>query len=480
MLRLYNTLTREKEPFVPLKGKEVKMFVCGPTVYDYSHLGHARTYIAYDIIARWLRHRGYDLTYLMNVTDVDDRIINRAKETGQNPLEVSRKFTQLFHEDMKTLGMGSVNIFAPASGHIKEIIDQTERLIKKGFVYVTPTGVYFDISKPHDYGKLSHQNPEELKTHRIEPDTSKKNPQDFSLWKLSTEGISWDSPWGRGRPGWHIEDTAIAEKYLGQQYDIHGGGNDLIFPHHEAEIAQMESASGKKPFVKYWTHTGFLLVNGEKMAKSLGNFVTIRDALKKYDPEVLRLFFSFTHYRSPIDYSEKNLEQAKNSLEKLYNTLEAVRKARKPVEIKDGHAPIISEKGTVKKKEDGLRMEVQEIIKRFEDAMDDDFNTPLALAALFELSALANRAVEEGLSRGPKKELTAALKLMGGIFGILRKEAPKEEKLPPEAGKLINEREEARKKGYYKRSDELRAKLKAMGIDVQDTKEGPKWKRERP
>lgn len=458
-MKIYNTLTGEKEI---INQKKLKMFVCGPTVYDSSHLGHARTYIAYDIIARWLR-RSHELFYLMNITDVDDKIIKRAKDAGKQPTEIAREFEKKFHEDLSALGIKSTDKFAPASEHITEIIYQIDRLIKKGFAYATATGVYFDISKFSNYGELSHQNPEELGKHRVEPDATKKNPQDFSLWKLQTEGISWESPWGRGRPGWHIEDTAISEKYLGQQYDIHGGGLDLVFPHHEAEIAQMESVSGKRPMVKVWTHTGFLLVNGEKMSKSLGNFVTIREALKKNDPETLRLFFSFTHYRSPIDYSERNLEQASQSLEKLYTTLHLVAEAR---DAKDAHI------------DNALRAETKEILRRFDESMNDDFNTPLALTHLFEMSSVANKRSEEnGLSKESKKEITDAIKLMGSVFGILGRGAAME--IGPEAKDLIVERDIARKRGDYKRSDELRARLLEMGIEIQDTKEGTKWRKVR-
>src|SRR3989344_6844609 len=285
-LRIFNTMSRKKEK---LDVKKVKMFVCGPTVYDYSHLGHARTYIAYDIIAKYLRYKKIDLFFLMNITDIDDKIINRAKEMKIDPLELSKKFEKDFYEDMRTLGINSINTFARASDYIQEIIDQVRRLLEGGFAYVTENGVYYDITKFKDYGKLSHQNLEELKKHRIEPDSTKRNPQDFALWKKEKTGeISWNSQWGKGRPGWHIEDTAIAEKFLGQQYDIHGGGIDLIFPHHEAEIAQMESVSSKAPMAKYWLHTGFLTVQGGKMAKSAGNFITIQDFLKQYSARTLR------------------------------------------------------------------------------------------------------------------------------------------------------------------------------------------------
>ncbi len=464
-VKVFNTLTRKKELFRPINGNEVKIFVCGPTVYDYSHLGHARTYIAYDIIVRYLRYRKFKVLFLMNITDVDDKIIKKAKETGKHPLDVAKHFENLFFDDIKILGIDSVNIFARASEHIPEIIDQVQRLIRKGFAYETKTGVYYDITKFNDYGKLSHQNPEQLKKHRIEPDPTKMHPQDFSLWKFQKPGeLAWDSPWSRGRPGWHIEDTAISEKYLGQQYDIHGGGIDLIFPHHEAEIAQMESISGKKPMVKYWSHTGFLMVNREKMAKSLKNFVTIRDALKKYDAEVLRYFFSSVHYRSPIDYSVKNLEQAKKSLETLYTALENIQRLKRS-------------KGKLSAYEKKLRGKLKIAKKNFVKEIDDDFNTPHALAILFDLAkdinifSSKNKAINSKL----QKEVVSTFKELGSIFNILQRKISKK-KLPKKIEKLIKERKEARKKKDWKRADAIRVQLRKMGIILEDTPEGTKWK----
>lgn len=288
MMKLYNTLTREKEIFKPIKENRVKMFVCGPTVYDHSHIGHARTYISFDMIARYLKYKGFSVFYLQNVTDIDDKILKRAQESSSDPQELARKFEEKYTEDMKVLGVENVNLYARATDHIPEIIQQIETLLSKGFAYETENGVYFDESKFSEFGKLSNRRIEDLNVHRISPDSNKRNPGDFVLWKKKDDEPFWDSPWGSGRPGWHIEDTAISEEYFGPQYDIHGGGLDLIFPHHEAEIAQMESASGKKPMVRYWMHTGFLNVMGEKMSKSLGNFITIKDLLQEYSPEVFR------------------------------------------------------------------------------------------------------------------------------------------------------------------------------------------------
>jgi len=465
-IRVYNTYTRKTEDFKPVNDKKVRMFVCGPTVYDFSHLGHARTYIAYDIIARWLRHRGFDLFYLMNITDIDDKIIKRAREKNEDPLKLARRFEESFFQDIASLQINTISVYARASEHIPEIIDQIKRLIEKGFAYITPTGVYFDVSKFEDYGKLSHQDPEELKRHRIEPDPSKRNKQDFSLWKMRKEGEPyWNSPWGEGRPGWHIEDTAIAEKYLGQQYDIHGGGVDLIFPHHEAEIAQMESISGKKPMVKYWLHTGFLKVEGKKMAKSLGNFITIQDALKRYDVEVLRLFFSSTHYRSPIDFYEKKIEQAKTALEALYETIDNIRRSVKSM-------------GDLTEDEKALERIMEEIRRRFREAMDDDFNTPLALSCLFDLAKYVNKLfdTQKSISKRLADDLINTFRELGGIIGILQKEEVKEE-LPEELRLLIEERERARERKDWKTADEIRKRLEKLGIILEDTPQGVKWKK---
>jgi cysteinyl-tRNA synthetase len=465
VLKIFSTMTKKNEIFEPINKNKVTMFVCGPTVYDYSHLGHARTYIAYDTITRYIRYRGFNLFFLMNITDVDDKIINRAKERNIEPTKLAKEFEQSFYTDMKTLNvLSTVSIFARASEHIKEIISQIQRLIEKGFAYVTENGVYYDITKFRDYGKLSHQNTEQLKKHRIEPDPTKRNPQDFALWKFQKPGeLSWNSPWEKGRPGWHIEDTAIAEKYLGQQYDIHGGGLDLIFPHHESEIAQMESVSGKKPMVKYWTHTGFLMVNGQKMAKSLGNFIFIKDALKKFDAETLRLFFSFTHYRSPIDFTEKSLDQSKKSLDRLYTTLENV------------HSIKISKNITPEEKKFDSKFLIYK--QKFIDAMDDDFNTLEALKVLFEMSNEVNKFIShrKELNKDVKENILNIFKELGGIFGILQKEI-KKDKLSDGVQKLVDEREEARKKKDWKKADEIRSKLKEMGVMLEDTPDGIKWK----
>ncbi len=468
-IKVYNTLTRKKELFKPLVDNRINMFVCGPTVWDESHLGHARTYVAFDVIARYLRHKGYSLFYIMNITDVDDKIIKRARENETDPLELARELETHFYEDMKALGINSVNLYPKASGHIPEIINQIKTLTDKGYTYETPTGVYYDITKFKDFGKLSHQKLDELKKHRIEPDPTKKHPQDFALWKKKETGLRWDSPWGQGRPGWHIEDTAITEHYLGQQYDIHGGGIDLIFPHHESEIVQMESISGKKPMVKYWLHTGFLQVKGEKMAKSLGNFITIRDAMKDYDAEALRYFFASTHYRSSIDYSEKDLQQAHNSLETLYTTLHNLEE----LQTKEGKA--------LTKEEKKLQKQLQETKKNFLAAMDDDFNTPLALSHLFNLSKKINTytAKKTKINKNLLKQILSTYKELGGILGILQREkAAVEEELVEGLLELIVQlREDFRKRKDFAISDRIRAELRRLGITLEDTPQGMKWRK---
>ncbi|MDP2864466.1 MAG: cysteine--tRNA ligase, partial [bacterium] len=367
-LKLYNTLSRKKEVFRPRRSKEVNLFVCGPTVYDFSHIGHARTYIVFDVITKYLREKGFDVFYLQNITDIDDKIIKRAKEKKNSPQKLARDFEKEYLKDMKSLKIDSVTKYARATEHIKEIQSQVKRLLEKGFAYQIEDGIYYDISKFKDYGKLSRRTVLQAEdgVSRIDTAEEKRNKGDFCLWKFSKPGEpKWPSPWQNGRPGWHIEDTAIAEKYFGFQYDIHGGAKDLIFPHHEAEISQMEAISKRKPMVKYWIHSGFLTVNGQKMAKSLGNFITIREFLKKNSPRVLRFFVIKTLYHSPIDYREGAILQAKRELEKIDEFIEKLNMIKSQKENKKRFAKSLV-----------LRTE-----KEFRKAMDDDFNTPKALAS---------------------------------------------------------------------------------------------------
>jgi cysteinyl-tRNA synthetase len=466
VLKVYNTLSRKKEIFKPIDKNRVNMFVCGPTVYDYSHLGHAKTYVQFDIIVRYLRYRGFVVFYLQNITDIDDKIIQRAKELKVTPKELAQQFENEYYKDMNALGITSVDKYARATDYIQAIIEQVKTLLERGYAYIIEDGIYFDLSKFPDYGKLSGRTSVEAEdaVSRIDESVNKRNKGDFCLWKRSKpDEPKWDSPWFKGRPGWHIEDTAITESHFGPQYDIHGGARDLIFPHHEAEIAQMEAKSGKKPFVKYWLHTGFLTVEGRKMAKSLGNFITIRDALKKYDAEVIRLFFASTHYRSPIDFNQKKLEQSKKSLERLYTTLESI------------HSKKTSDKIT--KQEKNFEMRLQDYKKKFINAMDNDFNSSEALKVIFEMSNEVNKFLSrrKKISVKLKEKIFGLFRELGGIFGILQKEIKKEE-LPEDIKRLIDERERARKKKDWKTADAIRSKLKEMGILLEDTPEGVKWK----
>lgn len=460
-LKLFNTLTGKKEIFRSLKNRQVRMYTCGPTVYDFAHIGNLRAYIFADLLARWLNYRGFKVKHLMNITDVDDKIINRAKERKKEPMEVAKEFEKYFHEDRKLLGVTNIDVFADASKHIKEIIAQVKRLVEKRFAYQTGNGVYFDITKFKGYGKLSHQKLEELTVHRIEPDPTKRNLGDFALWKLHKPGeIFWNSPWGKGRPGWHIEDTALAEKYLGTSYDIHTGGIDLIFPHHDAEIAQMESLTGKK-LANYWVHNEHLLVEGQKMAKSLGNFYTLRDLLNKgHDPTAIRYLLLSTHYRQQLNFTFDSLEAAKKTVERFHEFL------RRLDEVK-----------SAKSNPDVARL-IKHTIMKFDDAMDDDLKINVALAEIFEFMNAVNRLIDEKtLSKKDAKNVKSLLlsidKILGLDFGKIKKE-----KLSQEARKLIEKREEARKAGDYKTADEIRAELKQkFGIILEDTEKGIRWKR---
>ncbi len=464
-IRVYNTLSKSFEKFVPLHGRRVFMFVCGPTVYDYSHLGHARTYVFYDTLARFLRKMDYSLFYLQNITDVDDKIVNRAREEGRHPLELAREFERYYHEDMAALNVTSVNLYARASDYLPEIFEQVRVLIEKGHAYVTETGVYFDITTFPDYGKLSGQKPEELRVHRIEPDPTKRNPGDFALWRnRPREEFGWESPWGYGRPGWHIEDTAISIKHFGKQYDIHGGAIELAFPHHEAEIAQAESYTGVKPFVKYWIHTGLLTVEGEKMSKSLGNFVTIREALRKYDPNVLRIFLLSRHYRSPIDFRWELLDQAKSSYERIVNGY--------------GNLMDMDVVEEAEERETTFLEEVARIRRGFFEAMMDDLNTAEALAQLFELVRAVNSYYEERgqITAKGREKVIAAFADMFDVLGLRVGRGYDESMLRNLVTILIEVRAVLRKRKEYDLADEIRARLREVGIELQDTPEGTKWR----
>lgn len=445
MIKTFNTLTKKKED---IKKKKLNLFVCGPTVYDYSHIGHAKTYTQFDFIVKYLRYRKYDVFYLQNITDIDDKIIKRAKEQKTTPKLLAKKFENIYYEDMKSLHNNAVTKYARATDYIPQIISQIKTLIKKDYAYKLKDGYYFNIKKFKDYGKLSGRTVLEAEdaVTRIDNNINKKNKGDFCLWRLSNNRPYWETELGNGRPGWHIEDTAITEKQFGPQYDIHGGALDLIFPHHEAEIAQMESSSGKKPFVKYWLHTGFLNIKGKKMAKSVGNFLTIRQALKKYDYKVLRYLFLSNHYKTPLDFTEDMLEQSKNSLERI-NEL-ALKSKGKPRRLNQGYI-------------DGTKAD-------FISHLDNDFNTPRAFSVLFEF-------IREANTKEAGNEAFIFLKEIDKIFDILT--LTQDKNISKEIKELIKKREKARKEKNFDLSDNIRSDLKKKGIILEDTEKGVRWKK---
>ncbi|MGN1321883.1 MAG: cysteine--tRNA ligase [Methanosphaera sp.] len=457
-MNIYNTMTREKEE-LKVKNNKIKLFVCGPTVYDYSHIGHARTYISFDVIVRYLKHEGYSVFYLQNITDIDDKIIKRAKERGEDPLELSHRFEKEYLNDMKRLNVNNVNFYARATEHMDEIINQVQTLIDKGYAYDTESGVYFDVSAYEDFGKLSNRNLDDLQDNaRVQTDSNKRDPKDFALWKKQDEEPYWESPWGNGRPGWHIEDTAITEAYFGPQYDVHGGGLDLIFPHHDAEIAQMEAASGKKPLVQYWMHTGFLNVRGEKMSKSLGNFITIKELLEMFSPEVYRFFVLSTHYRSPIDFSEEILKQAENSLNRIQNT-------GKNVLEKYGEDDLPAED-----KVDVLSM-VNEFKNEFFDAMNNDFNTPIALSSLFDFTHKLNKSLNDNaISKDSLKIILDTFEEVEDILGFsVVPVNDSSSDLSDELLTLITDvRQELRAKKEWDLADKIRDELASLDINLED------------
>ncbi len=470
-IMVYNTLSRRKEVFEPIHGNRVYMYVCGQTPYDDAHMGHAKNYVNYDIIVRWLRYRKYAVFYIQNITDIEDKIINRAKEKGVDWQELVEFYMKRFFEDMEALKVKqNVNLYPKSSDYIPEIIEQIQGLIEKGYAYVVDDGtVYFHVPKFEDYTKLSGMKLEELKKHRIEPDPRKKSPLDFALWKAAKPGEpSWPSPWGPGRPGWHIEDTAMAITHFGPQFDIHGGATELIFPHHTNEIAQAEALTGKKPYVKYWLHVGVMNMRAEKMSKSLGNVVTIREVLNKYDPEVVRLYLASTHYRKPIDFSWDDLELAKERLERLYTAMENL------IELK--------ERKELRPEDEEFLRKVEEGKKNFENSMDDDFNTPRAIAALFEIAKEMNKFASEhdSVNKRVKENVLSTYKELGSVLGILEEERLRKraefEIVENLIQIIVDIREELRKMKIYNISDRIREELRRTGIELQDTPEGPKWK----
>ena len=457
-MKLYNTLSGKKEVFHPRDENKVGMYLCGPTVYDYGHLGHGRSAVAFDVIRRYLIYKGFQVTFVSNYTDVDDKMIVRAEMMKISVKDLAEKIIPAYEEDYGMLGIMKSDIYTKATDHIEEMIELIRGLEENGHTYQISDGVYFDVTTFPDYGKLSKQKLDELRAGvRKDLNPEKRNHQDFVLWKFAKEGEpEWDSPWGKGRPGWHIECSAMSRKHLGDDFDIHGGGVDLMFPHHECEIAQSEAYSGKR-FVKYWLHNGFIRVDNEKMSKSLGNFFTLRDIYKKFDPQVVRYLFLQTHYRSPIDFSDELLEQSANGLMRVHDFMRRLERYED-----DG--------------KEGVDDLLKEIKKRFREGMDDDFETPVALAACFDLIRWINGMIDDkSLSQAGK---AATLKLVERLDSVLGIFVPTTQvSLDEEVEALIEEREKAREEKNWVRADEIRDLLLEKGIQLEDSASGTIWKK---
>lgn len=468
-MKIFNTLTRRKEEFVPLEEGKVKMYVCGPTVYNLIHIGNARPMIIFDTVRRYMEYKGYEVNYVSNFTDVDDKIIKKSIEEGVSAEEISTRYIKECKKDMADMNVKPATTAPQATQEIQGMIDMIQTLIDKGYAYPAADGtVYFRVKKFKEYGKLSHKNLDDLQSGfrslKVSGEDQKEDPLDFVLWKPKKEGEpSWPSPWCDGRPGWHIECSVMSKKYLGEEIDIHAGGEDLIFPHHENEIAQSECCNGKI-FARYWMHNGFLNIDNRKMSKSLGNFRTVRQIGEQYDLQVLRFFMLNAHYRSPLNFSADLMEAAKNSLERI---LEA---AGKLSDRKDNGAT-----ENITEEELALLKEAEGFVTKFEAAMDDDFNTADALAAIFELVKFANTNVDENSSREFAGGLYEELFKLSDVLGL--KIEKKEEILDKEIEDLIQERQAARKAKDFKRADEIRDELLKKGIILKDTREGVKWQR---
>jgi len=461
MLKIYNTLTREKQPFVAINPGKVSMYVCGMTVYDYCHLGHARVLMVFDMVQRWFRASGYAVNYVRNITDIDDKIIKRAAENSEPVTALTARFTQAMHEDAAALGVEKPVSEPRATAYVPDMVRMIDKLMDKGLAYRAANGdVYYAVHKFPGYGKLSGKSLDDLRAgERVEIGTDKHDPLDFVLWKAAKPGEpEWDSPWGKGRPGWHIECSVMSERHLGSHFDIHGGGQDLQFPHHENEIAQTEGVNGHA-FVNYWMHNGFVRVDEQKMSKSLGNFFTVREILKKYDPEVVRFFILRTHYRSPLSYSDQHIDDARHALTRLYTALKGVDAAKVKINWQEPFAA------------------------RFKDAMDDDFNTPEAFAALFDLANEVNKSASPGEA--------GLLKTLAGVLGLLQREpqvylqsVPGTDEAsartalnPARIEELIASRVAARKANNFAESDRIRDELLKAGIVLEDTPHGTVWRR---
>jgi cysteinyl-tRNA synthetase len=463
MIRLYNTLTRKKEDFETIEPDLVKLYVCGVTVYNDAHVGHAMSALVFDIIRRYLEYRGYEVKHVMNYTDVDDKIINRANALGEDPLKLSQRYIEAYAGELANLNILPPTATPQVSKTMPLIIEFIQGLIQKEAAYAAPNGdVYFSVTSDDDYGKLSGRKLDDMQAGaRIEVGESKNHPMDFALWKAAKPGeISWDSPWGKGRPGWHIECSAMNLAELGEQIDIHGGGNDLIFPHHENEIAQTESYTGKQ-FARYWIHNGMLQLGGEKMSKSLGNIVSIKDFLKIRSADVMRMLVLMGSYRAPLIFNDETQDSAEKSLERL-------KAALRP-------APV-SANGLSAESASALASQAESTKQAFTNAMDDDFNTPLALAALYELVKAVNTARDNGANDAQLKPAQSMLRELTGVFGLRLQEKTGSSDAEAQVIALIAERTEARKQKQWARSDELRDQLKAMGVTIEDSKDGTKWR----
>ena len=459
-MQIYNTQSRKKEEFVPIEPGKVSIYCCGPTVYNYFHIGNARPFIVFDTLRRYFEHKGYEVKYVQNFTDIDDKMIRRANEEGITVKELGERFIEEYYKDADALGIERATVNPKATEHIPEIIAMIEKLVAKGLAYPCDNGdVYYNTQAFPGYGKLCGQNLEDLESGaRIDVDPNKKHPMDFALWKAQKPGEpAWDSPWGKGRPGWHIECSAMSTKYLGETIDIHCGGKDLVFPHHENEIAQSEGATGK-PFVHYWMHNGFINVDNQKMSKSLGNFFTVRDISKEFDLEAVRMFMLGAHYRSPINFSREMIEQAKASLDRLYTA-------------RDHYAFLLenAKDGEMGEKENDLLAKVQAAREGFDAAMDDDLNTADAIGKLFELVRAANAGLDEHSPKAAVKAVLDTLDELAGVLGILSRKTSADDAKVQE---LLAQRAEARANKNWAESDRLRDEITKLGYILKDTKQG--------
>lgn len=461
-MKLFNTLTRSKEEFIPIKDGEVKMYSCGPTVYNYFHIGNARPFIIFDTLRRYLEYRGYKVKFVQNFTDIDDKMINKANELGITVKELADQYINEYFTDATGLGIHKATVHPRATENIDAIIKIIEKLIDNGYAYNVDGDVYYSTKKFKDYGKLSHQPLEDLESGaRIDINEDKRDPMDFAVWKKQKPGEpAWESPWGMGRPGWHIECSAMANKYLGNTIDIHSGGQDLIFPHHENEIAQSEAANGCS-FANYWVHNGYINIDNKKMSKSLGNFFTVRDVASEFEYEVIRFFMLSAHYRSPINFSKELMESSKSALDRIYNCMETLKflsSTAGSAELKEDEKDVIAS--------------LDEYKEKFIAAMDDDLNTADAISELFEIVSLANvkLTAESKPSKYAVDYAYNMLKELGCVLGLLQNK--REEKIPDEVAELLEQRKEARAQKDWARSDEIRDKLTELGYSVKDTRQG--------